>query len=216
MLPDSPWRRLGLTLPLALFLNAALLAVFLRILSFQAGPSAPAPVSLEARFLEVAPPAVEPAAAPLPVAPAAPEPPPPARRPAAKPAARRRPSPEPPSSPTPVTPAESATAAPPQTAETRGPALDPPRGKISARALYRPLPDVPERLRHRELALVAVARFQVATDGTVQVELVEPTTDPALNGDLIAKLRTWRFFPALEDGQPVASTLEVRIPISVR
>ena len=39
-------------------------------------------------------------------------------------------------------------------------------GSMSARALYRPLPEVPERLRHRDVELLAVARFQVAADGS--------------------------------------------------
>ncbi|MFI5316055.1 MAG: TonB family protein [Myxococcota bacterium] len=87
---------------------------------------------------------------------------------------------------------------------------------MSARALYRPLPEVPERLRHHDAELVAVARFLVAADGTAQVELIEPTSEPSLNRSLIATLRTWRFFPALEEGRPVASTIDLRIPISVR
>jgi hypothetical protein len=29
-------------------------------------------------------------------------------------------------------------------------------------------------------------------------------------------LRRWRFFPAMQDGQPVAAAIEIRIPISVR
>jgi protein TonB len=87
---------------------------------------------------------------------------------------------------------------------------------MSARALYRPLPEIPERLRRRDVELVAVARFQVAADGTAQVELIGPTSEPSLNQSLIATLRTWRFFPALEQGRPVASTIDLRIPISVR
>jgi protein TonB len=78
------------------------------------------------------------------------------------------------------------------------------------------LPEIPEALRHREIALVAVARFRVASTGSAQVELITATSDPELNRVLLEALKRWRFFPAMQDGKPVASTVEIRIPISVR
>ena len=71
-------------------------------------------------------------------------------------------------------------------------------------------------LRHRNIEMVAVARFQVAADGAAQVALIEPTSDPDLNRALLDSLKRWRFFPGMQDGKPVASTVEIRIPISVR
>ena len=87
---------------------------------------------------------------------------------------------------------------------------------MSARAIDKPMPDIPDELRHRTLDLVAVARFHVAADGHADAELVEATPDPRLNAALLAALRRWRFFPALADGKPVASVIELRIPIAVR
>jgi hypothetical protein len=52
-------------------------------------------------------------------------------------------------------------------------------------------------------------------DGTAAVELVQPTPNPALNRVILDTLRTWRFFPALERGRPVASTQEVRVRLEV-
>ena len=46
--------------------------------------------------------------------------------------------------------------------------------------------------------------------------LVTPTSDPELNRVLLETLKRWRFFPALQEGKPVASTVDIRIPISVR
>jgi protein TonB len=89
-------------------------------------------------------------------------------------------------------------------------------GKLAARALFKPLPELPEELRRQRTDVVAVARFNVAADGSSVVELVQPTDNPALNQRLIEALRRWRFFPAIEDGKPVASSLEIRIPITVR
>ena len=87
---------------------------------------------------------------------------------------------------------------------------------MGARALYQPLPEIPEELRRRALDLVAVARFRVAANGSAEVELIQPTPDAALNRALLDTLKKWRFFPALEGGKPQASTIEIRIPISVR
>jgi protein TonB len=89
-------------------------------------------------------------------------------------------------------------------------------GKGGARAIYKPLPEVPEALRTQRIDVVAVARFRVAANGSAQVELIELTADPELNRALLDALRRWRFFPGMNDGKPVPSTVDVRIPISVR
>jgi protein TonB len=87
---------------------------------------------------------------------------------------------------------------------------------MGARAIYRPLPEIPEELRRRALDLVAVARFHVAANGAAQMELIQPTPDAALNRALTETLAKWRFFPAMDQGRPVASTIDIRIPITVR
>ncbi len=63
---------------------------------------------------------------------------------------------------------------------------------------------------------MAVARFRVAADGSAEVDLIEPTPDPQLNRALLESLRRWRFFPAMENGKAAPSSLDIRIPISVR
>jgi protein TonB len=214
---DSPWQRLPFTLPFALVLTSALVLAFLRLVSLGATPIPPLP-TLDARFIELGPPeasASAPTAAPAPPPEVAPPPKAKAEpRPRPKPKAAQRPAPEAAAPEAAESSAEaSASSARSTPSEAHGGA---PGGSMSARALYRPLPEIPERLRRRDVELVAVARFQVAADGTAQVELIEPTNEPSLNQSLIATLRTWRFFPALEQGRPVASTLDLRIPISVR
>jgi periplasmic protein TonB len=93
----------------------------------------------------------------------------------------------------------------------------PPGGNsMGARAILKPMPAIPDVLRRRALDLVAVARFRVAADGSTQVELIEPTPDPELNRALMDALRRWKFFPAISNGKPVASTVDIRIPISVK
>jgi protein TonB len=112
-----------------------------------------------------------------------------------------------------------ASRAPPETARDpvpgpRGEAFG--GGNTGARAISQPLPEIPEALRHRSIEIIAVARFKVAANGSAQVELTGPTADSDLNRALLESLRRWRFFPAMQDGKPVASTVEIRIPISVR
>jgi protein TonB len=87
---------------------------------------------------------------------------------------------------------------------------------MSARAIYRPMPEIPDTLRRRNVNVVAVALFHVGADGSATVELVQATFEPSLNRALLDTLKTWRFFPALENGKPITSTIEIRIPISVR
>lgn len=89
-------------------------------------------------------------------------------------------------------------------------------GRMGARAIYKPLPEIPEALRHQHIATVAVARFRVDANGSADVELIEPTGDPNLNRVLLQSLKRWRFFPGMQDGKPIASNVVVRIPITVR
>jgi protein TonB len=84
-----------------------------------------------------------------------------------------------------------------------------------ARAIYAPMPKIPEELRENPLRTVAIARFEVAADGEATVKLISPTPYPRLNEILIETLKSWRFFPAVVHGKPVASTFEVRIPVVV-
>lgn len=220
---DSPWQRLPFTFPVALALTAALLLAFLRVVSLGTSSVAAQPV-LDARFVELASPgAPESPAAPKAAADVATPSPPKtvAPTPRPKPTTVRRPAAPTPTSAAPAAAGEAAeAAAAAQTSATQSGAHSEPGGSLggsmSARALYRPLPEVPERLRHRDAELLAVARFQVAADGSAQVELIEPTSEPTLNQSLLATLRTWRFFPALQDGRPVVSTIDIRIPISVK
>jgi len=78
------------------------------------------------------------------------------------------------------------------------------------------MPQIPDDLRRHRIDAVAVVVFQVAADGSATVELREATDDPRLNQVLLDGFRRWRFFPALAQGRPVASTLELRVPIEVR
>jgi len=88
-------------------------------------------------------------------------------------------------------------------------------GRVGARAIFQPLPQLPDDLRRQALDLVAVARFRVEPNGAATVELVQPTSNLELNRALLETLKRWRFFPAMQDGTAVASTIDIRIPVRV-
>jgi len=85
-----------------------------------------------------------------------------------------------------------------------------------ARAIYAPMPEIPDTLREDTFETVAIARFKVSRDAHVQVTLTTPTDSPELNQILLDTLRQWRFFPAMKAGVAVDSQFDLRIPISVQ
>jgi periplasmic protein TonB len=85
-----------------------------------------------------------------------------------------------------------------------------------ARAIYAPVPKIPDDLRENIFQAVAVAHFTVSYEGKVRVTLVRPTPNPRLNEILLETLEQWRFFPAMRNGVAINSQFDVRIPIVVR
>jgi protein TonB len=202
----------------------ALSPIVVRLVTLPA-PSAPTP-ALASPPLAPEPPVPE-APKPVPVEPSAP--PPVLERQASKPlptipsvkprppprnAAQAKPRPAPPRALTLGSPAPAGKAV---SAGVQAAHPSPPGGgTMGARAIYQPMPAIPEELRRHPMAVTAVARFQVEPDGTATVALIRPTPIPLLNTALLAALKRWRFFPAMANGQPVTSTIDIRIPLAVR
>ena len=231
---DEPWRRLAWTAPLAASIWAAVLLAFALVLR-QTSPPLPELAPIEARIVEVPPPAGlqgGAAAAPHPAAPAPPKPKPEVRRKAVPPPlphkARAIPQPPPSVAGTSKAPVES-TAAPPKAATgasaessgeqqgkagTGGPGLG--SDSLGARAIYSPTPKIPDDLREEAFQAVAVVHFEVSYDGGVKVTLAQPTSDPRLNQILLDTLKQWRFFPAMKGGVAIDSAFDLRIPITVQ
>ncbi|MGO9612545.1 MAG: hypothetical protein ACLPX5_05885 [Dissulfurispiraceae bacterium] len=85
-----------------------------------------------------------------------------------------------------------------------------------ARAIVRPMPQIPDDLREVAFNSTALARFNIAVDGSAKVELVKSTPNPRLNRILLNSLRKWRFMPAIKNGNPVASIEEIVVKIEVK
>lgn len=191
---DSPWRRLHWTLPLALLVCTVTFSLFAYSM-WRPVVHSPDPVPVTAELVELPPP----------------EPPQPKVRqktivqPRVEPALQARPSAVPPP-PTPVPP--------PVTAAPSKPAV-PMNENHGAQALIHPLPVLPDELREEAMNEAATARFQIAVDGTTTVTLVKPTQNPRLNRLLLETLKTWRFMPAIKDGNPVPSVEVMVIRLNV-
>ena len=239
---DEPWRRLPWLTPSALLLWALLLGGFdLLIQGSQRPPESI--VRLQAQLIDLPPSAVpaglqgssEPPLAV--VAPAAMPPQPqiePKREAAPVPQPKKR-KPVPPrvydaTGPHTAPPVEAAPAgAPPSTGEVPnaiGTSGGAPVGRggsgglgadtIGARAIYAPQPTIPDDLRENVFEAVAVAHFDVNSNGDASVSLTQATSNPRLNGLLLDTLKQWRFFPAVRNGVAIDSQFNVRIPIAVR
>jgi periplasmic protein TonB len=234
---DEPWRRLVWIAPLSLAIWVALLLGFALLLK-QTAPPLPEMKPIEARIVEL-PPVVGGlqggAALPHPLAPAPPKPKPhlEVRRKVMPPSHphKERIIPEaPPSlSGTRKAPAESSTAASkattgasaesgaaPPAKESTGGGSGLGSDSLGARAIYSPVPKIPDELRDTVFQAEAVAHFEVSYEGNVKVTLAKPTPDPRLNQILLSTLEQWRFFPAMKGGVAIDSAFDVRIPISVQ
>jgi len=85
-----------------------------------------------------------------------------------------------------------------------------------ARAIVQPMPQIPDDLREKAFNATALARFHIAVDGSVKVELAQPTPNPRLNRIVLDSLKKWRFIPAIKNGEPVASTEDIVVKIEVK
>jgi len=236
---DDPWSRLRWLVPAALGLTLVSQMAFLSLLRLPSSPpTVPRPVDVQVIELPAPPASARPAPPERRSSPPSRRLDAPSPRPVLAPSEPRIEVPRAPAPPVaekPVTPAPAATVpvppapSPPSAAPStqvpltallpsRGPQDATPGGtdRMSARAICKPMPEIPEALRRRTIDLVAVARFRVDATGRAQVELVEPTPDPDLNRALLESLKRWRFFPATQAGRPIASTIDVRIPVSVK
>ena len=76
-------------------------------------------------------------------------------------------------------------------------------------------PELPADLTDRAFSFAVAARLSVGVDGSVtEVVLAEPTPEPYLNQALIVALQKWRYYPAVDAGKPVASTVEIHFTIA--
>jgi periplasmic protein TonB len=231
---DDPGRRLLWTLPMALLIWLALLMGFSAMLELTAAPP-PDLKAVEARLVELPPEVGGLQGGPAAAAPAQPKPavvkPVPVVHPHVAPHPHIKMKPIAP----PVAPSETGTAkteAPPEPSSGNAnahPSSNSAAGgsgsgsgsglgsdTAGARAIYAPVPTIPDELREDTINTVAVAHFKVSYDGQVEVTLVTPTSNPQLNEILLDTLKQWKFFPAMRNGVAIPSEFDIRIPVTVQ
>ena len=230
---DEPWRRLAWVAPLSVLVWAMALFGFSLLLKQTAAP-APELKPLEARIIELPPPVGGLQGGPAAAHPAAPAKPNPHVQPKRKPVPivhPRKPRVIPEAPPSPFgtkRSTENAATPSPKAASGGNEGAGVPGGKssgtgsgigsdsVGARAIYAPVPKIPDDLREDALATLAVAHFNVSYDGKVEVSLMTPTPNPRLNQILLDTLKQWRFFPAMKNGIAIDAQFDVRIPITVQ
>ncbi len=79
----------------------------------------------------------------------------------------------------------------------------------------RPLPEIPEDLRQEAFNSYAIARFYIAADGDIKVELIKHCSNPRLNKLLLQSLQKWKFSPASFGGVPVDSVQDIKVNFKV-
>jgi protein TonB len=229
---DEPWKRLAWVAPLSVLVWAMALFGFSLLLKQTAAPS-PELKPLEARIIEMPPPVGGLQGGPAAAHPAPPAKPKPQVQPKRKPVPivhphKPRVIPEVPPSPFGTKKsAENPPAATPPKAASGNEGASALGGKgsagsgigsdsVGARAIYAPVPKIPDDLRQDALETLAVAHFNVSYEGKVEVSLVTPTSNPRLNQILLDTLKQWRFFPAMRNGVAIDAQFDLRIPITVQ
>jgi periplasmic protein TonB len=232
---DDPWQRLVWILPAALAIWLGLIAAFSVVLGEREAPEQPA---LDARIIELPPPV------PVGLQGGGPKAAPAVPKPIVKPApvhhaaVHKAPAHVTIASPKVSLPLETRPAAPSaggeaypgaaseategseaggsEGGEGTGGGVGPGSDSGGARAIVAPKPVIPDDLREEAMSVVAVARFTVSSDGTAHVALIQATRNPRLNQILLDTLAKWQFFPAVRNGEPIDSTIDIRIPITVQ
>jgi periplasmic protein TonB len=207
---DSPWHRLPWTLPTALLIWA----VALWGLAYFKGKPTYLPIVLSSIDAQI----IEQSASPATPATHQPKPLPPIIPFQAPVVSKASPSTE--SSPVAQTGALTTHSAGAAAAFAASDGKGSSRGNMEASsgawAMVRPMPKIPDDLRKGALNFAALARFYIAVDGSVTVELAKLTPNLRLNRILLDSLKKWRFIPAMKNGRPVASTEEILVKIEVK
>lgn len=89
-------------------------------------------------------------------------------------------------------------------------------GGSGPRAIYAPVPSIPDDMRDEVMRATAVVRFHVGRDGKATVTLITSTEFSTLDELILGTLRKWRFHPALRNGNAIDSEAEVRLLITVQ
>jgi TonB family protein len=89
-------------------------------------------------------------------------------------------------------------------------------GGSGPRAIYAPVPSIPDDLRDEVMQANAVVRFHVSRDGEAHAVLITSTDYSELDELILETLQRWRFSPAIRDGVKIDADAEVRLLVTVQ
>lgn len=84
------------------------------------------------------------------------------------------------------------------------------------RAIYAPVPSIPDDMRDEVMQATAVVRFHVSRDGESHATLITSTDYSELDELILETLQRWRFSPAVRDGVKIDADAEVRLLVTVQ
>lgn len=121
------------------------------------------------------------------------------------------PLPAPGPAPRPVAPA-----APPSTVPAPAPAAPAASADTAARPLSTPAPRYPREAQRRRLEGTVLLRVHVRANGDAgDIDLVQGSGSRDLDRAAVEAVRRWRFAPAMRNGQPVESAVQVPIAFNL-
>ena len=116
----------------------------------------------------------------------------------------------------PPVPAPVATAPLPASVPVPAPAAPVASAETPARALSTPAPRYPREAQRRGVAGTVLLRVHVRTNGDAgAIDLVQGSGSRDLDRAAVDAVRRWRFAPAMRDGQPVESSVQVPIAFNL-
>ncbi|PQV64670.1 TonB family C-terminal domain-containing protein [Abditibacterium utsteinense] len=86
----------------------------------------------------------------------------------------------------------------------------------AARATRQVQPDIPDELKNGEFKTSVRVTVEIGADGSSSASLRSSSGNAAIDARVLAALRRWKWKPALQDGEPVASTQRFRFDFVVR
>ena len=84
-------------------------------------------------------------------------------------------------------------------------------GVTPPRVVYQTEPEFTEHARKKNISGTVVVSLVVDTNGSVRDVKVERALEPSLDQQALAAVRTWKFEPAMKNGQPVMVQLNAEV-----
>ena len=123
----------------------------------------------------------------------------------------------PPPPPPPPTPEPTATPTPLPTPTPQPTPTQKLKGETRKAIIIRQvLPRIPEGLKNDELRASVSVRVEISANGISTYTLRNSSGNPAVDALALKALRRWRWKPALQDGEPVASTQNFKFEFEVK